>query len=137
MSNSTSRLPIAVVLVDHGSRRDQSNRQLLELADRLRHRDAYDIVEPAHMELAEPSIKTAIDKAVAQGARHIVVCPFLLFEGRHWHQDIPRLAQQAVARHAGVQLCVSDPLGIDNRLLDIVQDRVAAAVAASAGRGRP
>src|SRR5687768_8260396 len=60
-----------IIIVDHGSRRDESNRMLEELAGLFaqRFREKYDIVEPAHMELAEPSIATAYAKCVQRGAR--------------------------------------------------------------------
>ena len=37
-------------------------------------------------ELAEPSIRDAFQSCVEQGAHHIIVCPFILFPGRHWSQ---------------------------------------------------
>ena len=50
-----------IIIVDHGSRREESNHMLEELAGHFAKRfsERYDIVEPAHMELAEPSIATA------------------------------------------------------------------------------
>jgi len=38
-----------------------------------------------HQELAEPSIKDAFSLCVQQGAKRVVVSPFFLFPGRHWH----------------------------------------------------
>ena len=57
-----------------------------------RFKQTYDIVEPAHMELAEPSIGTAYAKCAERGATRIIVCPFFLGPGKHWTADIPRLA---------------------------------------------
>ena len=48
------------------------------------------IIEPAHMELAEPSIATAFGRCVRRGARRVVIHPYFLLPGRHWSQDIPR-----------------------------------------------
>jgi sirohydrochlorin ferrochelatase len=50
---------IGVIVVDHGSRRKESNEMLLEVVEMFQQRSGYLIVEPAHMELAEPSIQTA------------------------------------------------------------------------------
>ena len=51
------------------------------------------------MELAEPSIATAYNECVRQGALQIVVHPFFLLPGRHWDRDIPQLAAEAAAEH--------------------------------------
>src|SRR5215213_10018150 len=80
-----------IIIVDHGSRRDESNKMLEEVARLFgeRFRETYDIVEPAHMELAEPSIATAYAASVKRGATRVVVVPFFLGPGKHWTGDIP------------------------------------------------
>lgn len=117
-----------IVIVDHGSRRAASNDLLLEVADAYRRHAGRSIVEPAHMELAEPSIATAIDRCVAQGATLIVVFPYLLAPGRHWRHDIPRLAAEAAARHPGVKHLVTDPLGLHPLLLQVIHERIQTAL---------
>ncbi|XP_060198324.1 sirohydrochlorin ferrochelatase, chloroplastic-like isoform X2 [Lycium barbarum] len=77
-----------VIIVDHGSRRKESNLMLNEFVAMFRERTKYPIVEPAHMELAEPSIRDAFSLCVQQGARRVIVSPFFLSPGRHWNQDV-------------------------------------------------
>jgi sirohydrochlorin ferrochelatase len=116
-----------IVIVDHGSRRDESNRMLEELARLFaeRFRQTYDIVEPAHMELAEPSIATAYARCVERGATRVVVCPFFLGPGKHWTQDIPRLTAEAAEKLPGTQYHVAPTLGIDDLILDLLAKRAA------------
>jgi sirohydrochlorin ferrochelatase len=97
----------------------------------VRYADHYAIVEPAHMELAEPSIATAYDRCVARGAGHIVVMPFFLGPGRHWTTDIPALAKAAAARHPPTTHQVATPLGIDDLMLDLLNKRVIEALRAA------
>lgn len=54
-----------LLIVDHGSRRAESNQLLHHAADRFARYSGWQIVEPAHMELAEPSIQQAFDRCVA------------------------------------------------------------------------
>jgi sirohydrochlorin ferrochelatase len=114
-----------IIIVDHGSRREQSNRMLEEVAELFaaRFREKYDIVEPAHMELAEPSIATAYARCVARGATNVIVCPFFLGPGRHWTQDIPRLTAEAAAAHPDTRYHVAQTLGIDDLILDLLDKR--------------
>ncbi|MEY3459821.1 MAG: Sirohydrochlorin cobaltochelatase [Planctomycetota bacterium] len=114
----------AILLVDHGSRRAESNALLHDAARRFRQFSGYAIVEPAHMELAEPSIQQAFDRCVDLGAKRIVVFPWFLSPGRHWTEDIPRLVQQAGVSHPEIHWTVTPPFGIHPGLFAAVSDRI-------------
>jgi sirohydrochlorin ferrochelatase len=117
---------VAIIIVDHGSRLDQSNKMLEELASVFAKRFAaqYAIVEPAHMELAEPSIVTAFTKCVTRGAKRVIVCPYFLGPGKHWTQDIPRLTAEAATKHPGTNYHITQTLGIDDLILDLLNKRI-------------
>ncbi len=117
----------AILLVDHGSRRAQANALLEEVAEQLRRRAPEAIVCVAHMELAPPDIATAIDDCVGAGAEEIVVHPYFLGPGRHTTEDIPRLVGEAAARHPGVRVAVSEPLGLHEKIVEVILERVEAA----------
>lgn len=97
-----------IVIVDQGSRRQESNRRHEAFVEGWRASGRYPMVESAHMELADPSIPTAFDACVA-AATHVVIAPFFLWPGTHWDRDIPALAAQAAARHPGVGYLVTAP----------------------------
>jgi len=115
---------LGVILVDHGSRRDESNELLLEVARQFTTASGLPIVEPAHMELAEPSIATAFARCVERGAQTIVVFPYFLLPGRHWHQDIPRLSAEAARNHPGIRYLVTAPLALHPLMNDIISQRI-------------
>lgn len=114
-----------IIIVDHGSRREESNRMLEELAALFAQRFAqrFEIVEPAHMELSEPSIATSYAKCASRGAERIVVVPFFLGPGKHWTQDIPHLTAEAAAKFPRTQYHVAPTLGIDDLILDLLAKR--------------
>ena len=116
-----------IIIVDHGSRRAESNQMLERVAELFAERftSTYGIVEPAHMELAEPSIATAYAACARRGATHVIVAPFFLGPGKHWNQDIPRLTADAAAGFPGTRYHVTQTLGIDDLILDLLQKRVA------------
>ena len=115
---------IGVVLVDHGSRRDESNQLLLQVVDAYRQHADWKIVEPAHMELAEPSIATALGRCVKRGVELVVIFPYFLSPGRHWNTDIPALAAKAAQAHGGIKYLVTAPLGLHELLLQVIDQRV-------------
>lgn len=116
-----------IIIVDHGSRLGPSNQLLEDVAAAFARRFAeqHEIVEPAHMEIAEPSIGAAYDRCVSRGAQRVIICPFFLGPGKHWTSDIPRLAADAAARHPGTEYHVTMPLGIDDLILELLAKRVA------------
>jgi sirohydrochlorin ferrochelatase len=115
---------LGLVLVDHGSKRDESNRMLLEVVERFAEWSELPIVEPAHMELAEPSIGTAFNRCVERGAKLVVVFPYFLLPGRHWQSDIPQLVADAAKKHAGIRYMVTAPLALHPLMLSIIGDRI-------------
>ncbi len=128
MSISVHSPNTAILLVDHGSRRAESNALLHDAAKRFCQQTSYQIVEPAHMELAQPSIQQAFDRCVERGARRIVVFPWFLSPGRHWTEDIPELVRNAAAHHPGITWIVTPPFGLHPGLFSAVADRIEVSV---------
>ncbi len=114
----------AVLLVDHGSQRSEANRVLEALAARLRARLPDRIVAFAHMDLAEPTVAEAIKMCLAKGATEIVVHPYFLAPGSHSMEDIPRLAKAALSSHPQVTLRMTPPLGVHDKIVEVVLERV-------------
>lgn len=131
---SNSRLQdVGLIVVDHGSRRDESNRLLLDVVNQFVEATGAAIVEPAHMELAEPSIATAFGRCVARGAKTVVVFPYFLLPGRHWDEDIPRLTAAAARKHPGIQFLVTAPFGLHPLMAEVMRQRIEHCLAHTAG----
>ncbi|QQE10133.1 hypothetical protein JD969_11490 [Planctomycetota bacterium] len=113
-----------IIIVDHGSRREKSNEMLEAFVHSFVGDSEYQIIEPAHMELAEPSIKTAFDKCVARGAKKVIVCPYFLLPGKHWDEDIPQLTAAAAKKHPNVQFVVTAPIGLHPMMRDVIASRI-------------
>jgi sirohydrochlorin ferrochelatase len=115
-----------VIIVDHGSTREASNQMLERVATLFgeRFNTKHEVVEPAHMELCEPSIATAYAKCIERGAQRIVVLPFFLGPGKHWTQDIPRLTAEAAEKFPDSHWHISPTLGIDDLILDLLDKRI-------------
>ena len=86
---------VAVILVDHGSKVDESNRLLEEIVAAYRKHSDWAIVEPAHMELAEPSIAAAFDRCAQPGVEHLVTGPLGL------HEMVLKVVDQRISEALG------------------------------------
>ncbi len=117
--------PTAVLLIAHGSRRPEANADLARLAEMVRERGDYGVVEIAYLELAEPTIPQGIARSVYQGAKRILMMPYFLSAGSHVVEDLERFRQEAAERYpsARVQLC--PPLGLHPLMVDLVMTRIA------------
>jgi sirohydrochlorin ferrochelatase len=114
----------ALLLIDHGSIRDDANDLLPKVARMVKELSDFEIVCYAHMELAEPTIQQGFDACVAAGADDVIVHPYFLGPGRHSASDIPRMAAQAAAGHPGVSYRITEPLGLDAKIGQLIIERV-------------
>ena len=133
MSTNEPAVRTGLVVVDHGSRRAESNAMHEQLVAMVADVVPYDIVEAAHMELAEPSIADAFARCVAAGAERVIISPYFLLPGRHWSSDIPDLAAAAARAHPGGTYLVTAPLGLHPLMAQVVAARVAHCVAHAGG----
>ena len=116
----------AILVVDHGSRLPEANALLDAVVARVRERLPDRLVRAAHLELAAPTIPDAIDAAVAEGAGEIVIAPWFLLPGAHAASDLRRIAREGELHHPGVRIACAEPLGLDDRLVDVLVARIAA-----------
>lgn len=81
----------SLLIVAHGSRRAESNREVETLAARIGELAGgrFVSVRPAFLELAAPSIPDGIQQCLDDGAAEVLVLPYFLSRGRHVVEDIP------------------------------------------------
>jgi sirohydrochlorin ferrochelatase len=113
----------ALILVDHGSRFRSANEMLVNVVEMVKRLSGLTRVYPAHMELAEPSIRQAFETAVGEGATAVVVHPYFLSPGRHSTTDIPRMVEEAAQAFPGIPHCVTAPLGVHDKIGEVVLER--------------
>ncbi len=113
-----------IVLLGHGSRIAEGNQNLHQAAELLSRQGSWQAVEPAFLQLAEPTLAQSIARLVAEGVEKIVVVSFFLCDGAHVRVDIPQAVADEAAKYQGVQIITTPPIGDDPRLLEIVKDRI-------------
>ncbi len=114
----------AALLIAHGSRLEAANQDLVTLAEQLRSRRVYPIVEIAYLELAEPSILNAGKTCVQEGAARVYLLPYFLSAGAHVSNDLERYRRQLSAEFPLVPFTLCKPLSSHPLLVEIVIDRL-------------
>lgn len=112
----------ALLLVAHGSRRKQSNDEVILLAEKLKAScsDKYDIVHAAFLELAEVLIPDGIKQCVDDGATSIVVLPYFLNSGRHVVEDIPNEVNTCLPKYPDTKISLASHLGASSLMMDLL-----------------
>ena len=110
----------ALILIDHGSKRQEANQLLEELVKRIQIKIPDRLVLAAHMELASPSIEDAIDMCIEKGIESINFQPFMLAYGRHVHHDIPTMIQEKLKDVTQIQYQMKAPLGTFDEIMDLI-----------------
>lgn len=113
----------ALLIVDHGSKLKKANDMLTAVAELIRSSRPNLIVHIAHMELADPTIEDGINQCIIDGATHITVHPYMLAPGRHAIEDIPKMATEAAKQYPNVTVEVSEPLGIHQKIAEVILER--------------
>lgn len=113
-----------ILILAHGSKRQETERILNSLVDKVKNKTGEGLVYPAFLQFSEQNLEKGIDYLVEKGARDIKVVPMFLFDGVHVTEDIPNELKEIKAKYPGVEIRMSKYLGDDDRIADIIVDRI-------------
>ncbi len=117
-----------VIVLAHGSKVRSGNEGLFKIVDILRAMGKWDMVEAGFLQLAKPGLKEVVEDIVGRGAKRVVVMPLLLFSGNHVLKDIPEEIDNERKKFPDVDFCYAKNIGPDERIAQIVNDRIEEAV---------
>ncbi|MHB0871218.1 MAG: sirohydrochlorin chelatase [Chloroflexota bacterium] len=115
----------AILLLGHGSRADRANDGMQGVAESLRRRGEYQIVETGFMIRNFPSIEDGAALCVGKGADTVLMIPYFLHTGLHLIEDLPNAVPRLEKLHPGVRFVLGQPMGLHPKLVEIVEDRIA------------
>jgi len=112
----------ALLLIAHGSRRKNSNDEVIALTEKLKATcsDQYHIFQPGFLEIATPSINTGIETCIKEGATSITVLPYFLNSGLHVIQDIPADVQHAQQKFPDIEIKVAPHIGASELMMSLL-----------------
>ena len=113
-----------VLVVAHGSRAKETEAALEAVLEMVKAKLPGTVVECAFMEFSERTLEKGVAALVEKGVTEIKIVPYFLFSGIHIKEDIPNMAADCAANFPGVAITMGEPLGVDERLADILVDRM-------------
>ncbi|WP_078553013.1 sirohydrochlorin chelatase [Bacillus alkalicellulosilyticus] len=114
----------AIVFIGHGSKKAEGNSQVLEFVDSMKCDIPVPIVETCFLEFAKPTIAQAIKEVVEVGATRVALVPMMFFSAGHAKIHIPQEIDEAKAAYPHVQFSYGRPIGVHDKLFDILQGRL-------------
>lgn len=113
-----------ILILAHGSKRHETEKTLNSLVEKVKRITGEELVCPAYLQFSEQNLEAGIRQLVNKGADSIKVIPLFLFDGVHVRQDIPEELNAIMAGLPGVSIRMSKHLGDDDRIADIIVDRI-------------
>ena len=109
-----------ILLVGHGSRAADGNREIEQFAQLWRERQPAWRIELCFIEFAEVLLDAGLTKA-AQGSRRVIVVPLILNAAGHVKMEIPAHIAAARRRHPGTEFVYARHLGAVEPVLQILK----------------
>ncbi len=116
---------LGVVVVNRGSRRQYDPGLRLRQIAALVAVEMGGSVPVAHAqaEYEEPTVQQAVDHLVHQGARRVIVLPYLLFPGKVTEDNIRPAVLEAQRAHPDLEIQLARTLGPAQEVAEVVCDR--------------
>lgn len=113
-----------VLILAHGSKRQETEKILNSLTQKVKDKTGESLIYSAYLQFSEQNLEAGIDYLVSKGATNIKVVPMFLFDGVHVTVDIPNELNEIKGKYSGIDIRMSHHLGDDDRVADIIADRI-------------
>ena len=121
------RMTTGLLIVGHGSRDPSANAEFESVVAAYRMARPESEVAHGYVELARPSLPTALCD-LAQRTDSVVVLPLFLFAAGHVKNDIPLALSKARQDFPAVRFTVANALGVHPNLVELVFERARVAL---------
>ena len=115
-----------LVIIAHGSRREQSNQEVRDLAIKMKAicGDQYNRIDAGYLELAAPLIPDALETCINLGAQEIHVFPYFLSAGRHVTKDVPNDVKIIQEKYPNINIIMKPYLGSNDALPKLILKQI-------------
>jgi len=114
----------AVLILGHGSMREEANKILFTIAGLLKKRVPDKMIQPAFMQFGKPDFFDGAEECIDAGAKRIIVLPYFLASGDHVTKDIPGMIEKISNKYPEVKFIFTKPIGIHNALIGVLAERI-------------
>lgn len=113
-----------ILILAHGSKRVETEKILNSLVNKVKEKSGESLVYPSYLQFSEQNLEVGIEHLIKSGATAIKVMPMFLFNGVHVTEDIPNELNAIKAKYPGIDIRLTGFIGDDDRIAEIIIDRV-------------
>ena len=111
----------ALIIIAHGSKVKSSNDEIVDIVSKIKNSvDNKLLVFHAFLELTEPSVFVAINKAIANNCKKIKIFPYFLAAGKHVQEDIPSVIQEFKDSYPKIEFILLPHIGKCNGIENMI-----------------
>ena len=116
----------ALIILAHGSRREQSNHECMQLSKTLSSiSNTFDTITHAFLECAEPSLAKAIESLHVKAYTDIYIYPYFLNDGVHVSRDIPDILLRCQELFPTCSIRLLEYFGKNSAIATLITDDIA------------
>ncbi len=104
MIKSTNTEKTGILLISHGSPRDEANKAFSKLTSRIAARLNSNNILPTFFSIKRPNIMDQVGKLAEQGVKHIIMLPYFLGNGQHIRADIPAQLEKCNEQYPEIEI---------------------------------
>ncbi|MCL1836033.1 MAG: CbiX/SirB N-terminal domain-containing protein [Treponema sp.] len=113
-----------ILVVAHGNREKETGAIFDTILSMVKVQLPETTIEYACLKYSDRTIEKGIEALAARGITEITIVPYFLFVGKHLKVDLPYMVAQCAPKFPEIQITIGEVLGIDQRLADILVDRI-------------
>jgi len=116
----------ALILIAHGSKKEESNEEFRELVNTIKSNDInkYETIETAFLEFVEPSIEDIAERLYKEGIQEITFYPYFLNSGKHVVIDIPNIMESLKLRYPKMKFIQLPHFGLSKKIASIILEEI-------------
>jgi sirohydrochlorin ferrochelatase len=113
-----------ILILAHGSREKETEKTMDKIAEMVFAKLPETLIETAYLQFCSKNLETGLNSLIQKGVDNIHVVPYFLFYGIHIREDIPAAINEYLKKRPDVKVTMGETLGVDERLADILADRI-------------
>ena len=113
-----------ILLISHGSPREEANNAFSELTTKVAARLNSNNILPTFFSIKRPNIMDQMDKLAQQGIKRVIMLPYFLGNGQHIRADIPAQLEQCNERYPEIEIEFLSTLQGEPGVEDVLTERL-------------
>ena len=112
-----------LILVAHGSKKELSNKEFLNLSKEIKNK-SFSKVEAAFLEFATPTISEVVKEYIKNKITKIYIYPYFLNSGKHVSIDLPNILEALGVDYPNIEFTLLPHFGSSSKISDIINEDI-------------